>query len=53
MEGVVGPSTLEVHEEAMENSIEGTGSDIGLSILEDGIVVSILESLHGDEMIEN
>ena len=53
VEGVVGPSTSEVHEEALENYIEGMGSNIGLENHEDKIVDSVLESLHGGEMKEN
>ena len=53
MEGVVGPSNSQVHEEYMENYIEGMGSDIDSTNHEDEIVTSISARLHGGEMIES
>ena len=53
MEGVVGPSTSKVHEEVMDNYIEGTRNNIGSSNCEYHIIVSLLASLHGGEMTEN
>ena len=53
VEGFYTTTVFEVHEETLENYMEGTGSDIGLVNHEEFDAVSILESLYGDELNVN
>ena len=53
MEGFSTATTSKVYEDPLENYTEGMGSDIGLVNHEKFDVISILESLYGEEINEN